>query len=170
MTLENIFDQYAVWTETVAQYPVTQEAPYLVLGIADEWGELNQAVGDNYLAEAGDVCWYIARYCTKVLRVSFQKAFEDSKAEVPSQWSIISFTGTLAGIEKKRIRDGAGWSEELLYRKNQIAYGAIKKLLCTLSWLLVSRGYTIEEALIYNMKKLNKRLEVGTIKGDGDNR
>lgn len=170
MVLETIFDEYAAWTDTVAVYPLEYEPQYLALGISDEWGELNQAVGDAYLKESGDVLWYIARYCTKVLKVSFQQAFEYSKAHAAAQWSILTHIGIISGVEKKRIRDGHKWNTETLYMKNRAAFDAIKNLLATISYLLNSRGYTIEQALAENMKKLDARKATNTIHGDGDNR
>ena len=168
VTIPNLYDEYAEWTDNVAQYPKTAEASYLALGIADEWGELNQAVGEFFLAEAGDVCWYLARYCTKVLNVSFSDAVELSKAYTPAQWAIQTHIGIIAGVEKKRIRDGENWDSETRFRKEGSAYGAVKNLITTLNYLLEARGYSLAEALHYNMKKLSKRLEAGTIKGDGD--
>jgi hypothetical protein len=175
------YDKYAEWTDEVAQYPVTAEAFYLALGIADEGGELTVAqskgVNEYILAEAGDVCWYLARYLTKVLKVSFGKSVmtagrlrADGFHRITGPRFALEHVGIIAGIEKKRVRDGANWDERKLFEKER---AATDSALALISWLeegLRTRGLSLSQAIVYNKSKLSKHLDEGTIKGDGDHR
>ena len=65
------FETYKEWTRTTAQYPKDKEEEYLLIGLANEVGEVLgkykkqiRGDGDKYKeirAELGDVCWYLAR-------------------------------------------------------------------------------------------------------------
>ena len=65
------FETYKEWTRTTAVYPKEIEEEYLLLGLANEVGELLgkkkkelRGDGDKYtdkLDELGDVFWYLAR-------------------------------------------------------------------------------------------------------------
>lgn len=173
-----LFDEYANWTESVAKYPPTAEPFYLALGIADEAGELSKAMpGEERLKEGGDVLWYAARYATKVLGVNFSAVVADaiSRAHpapnitLPAP-NITLHVGILCGVEKKRIRDGSRWTNEVRAEKAANAYAALVNVVAWVLWELSAAGYTLEEAVNANMGKLTKRLEAGTIHGDGDNR
>ncbi len=163
------FDDYAAWTDSVAQYPPDAEPFYLALGIADEIGEYSVAVDeDSQLAEAGDVMWYCARYATRVLGVPFSDVVRDSVNSSPRL--AMANVGIICGFEKKRIRDGESWSEEKRAQKAAQAYTA---LCCIIAWVQAGiwrRPISLREAISYNRSKLSMRLEAGTIKGDGDNR
>ena len=62
---------YQEWTKTTAVYPEEKEEEYLMVGLANEVGELlgkykKEIRGDGEKLEdkkdeLGDVCWYIAR-------------------------------------------------------------------------------------------------------------
>ena len=62
---------YQDWTKTTTVYPEEKEEEYLMVGLANEVGELlgkykKEIRGDgekldDKLDELGDVCWYIAR-------------------------------------------------------------------------------------------------------------
>ena len=62
---------YQDWTKSTAVYPEEREEEYLMVGLANEVGELlgkykKEIRGDgekldDKLDELGDVCWYIAR-------------------------------------------------------------------------------------------------------------
>ena len=65
------WETYRVWTRTTAVYPEDREEDYLMMGLANEVGELlgkhkKEIRGDyvnftDKLDELGDVCWYLAR-------------------------------------------------------------------------------------------------------------
>jgi NTP pyrophosphatase (non-canonical NTP hydrolase) len=65
------WETYREWTRTTAQYPKDKEEEYLLIGLANEVGEVLgkykkqiRGDGDKYKeirAELGDVCWYLAR-------------------------------------------------------------------------------------------------------------
>ena len=62
---------YQDWTKSTAVYPEEKEAEYLMVGLANEVGELlgkykKEIRGDGEkfeekIDELGDVCWYLAR-------------------------------------------------------------------------------------------------------------
>ena len=65
------WETYREWTRTTAEYPKEREEEYLMIGLANEVGELLgkykkqiRGDGDKYTeirAEIGDICWYLAR-------------------------------------------------------------------------------------------------------------
>ena len=65
------WETYREWTRTTAQYPKDKEEEYLLIGLANEVGEVLgkykkqlRGDGDKYKEirdELGDVCWYLAR-------------------------------------------------------------------------------------------------------------
>ena len=65
------FETYKQWTRTTAVYPKEKEEEYLMIGLANEVGEVLgkykkqvRGDGDKYKeirSELGDVMWYIAR-------------------------------------------------------------------------------------------------------------
>ena len=65
------FETYKEWTRSTAVYPKEKEEEYLLIGLANEVGEVlgkykKQIRGDGnkykeIRAELGDVMWYIAR-------------------------------------------------------------------------------------------------------------
>lgn len=173
----NVFDDYANWTDTTAKYPVTapqgysSEPSYLALGIADEAGELTESMpGEERLKEGGDVLWYAARYATKVLGVNFSAVVADSALRTNPARNIAVYTGIICGVEKKRIRDGSRWNNDVKAEKTANAYAALVKVVAFVEWEMSACGYTLEDAINRNMGKLTARLEAGTIHGDGDNR
>lgn len=163
-----LFDDYAAWTDIVAQYPPTAEAYYLALGIADEMGEFSACAQDECLAEAGDVMWYCARYATKVLGVPFSDVVKDSALTSPR--FAMANVGIICGYEKKKIRDGDTWSPEKHAQKAATTYTA---LCAIVAWVANGpfRGpINLAEAVSSNRLKLSKRLDADTIRGDGDHR
>ena len=65
------FETYKKWTRETAVYPKELEEEYLMIGLANEVGEVLgkykkqvRGDGDKYKeirSELGDVCWYLAR-------------------------------------------------------------------------------------------------------------
>ena len=179
----NQFDAYAEWTDTTAKYPTTapqgycSEPSYLALGIADEAGELCTTRPDeSRLKEGGDVLWYAARYATKVLGVNFSAIVRDAMSLPDAALGFgpvrngLAYVAIIAGVEKKRIRDGSMWNNATRALKAEAAYGALVRVVSWVSWELAAAGYSLDEAIAKNMGKLTARLEAGTIHGDGDNR
>lgn len=164
-----IFDDYAKWTDNVAQYPETAEAFYLALGIADECGELSSCATEEDLKEAGDVLWYAARYATRVLGVNFSAVVEDALSDATIV-NINRDVGAICGVEKKRIRDGASWDGQKSAEKVKVSYTALVNVVRWVNNIVTARGHSLEDAIQLNIQKLSARLDAGTIKGDGDNR
>lgn len=169
----NLYDAYASWTDSVAKYPPTAEPFYLALGIADESGELVAAtLPDEVLKEGGDVLWYCARYSVRVLRIPFSMMIDALVHTPRGVWSedAMKNIGTIAGVEKKRIRDGEMWDDAKLAAKQREARNAVVQVLAWVRNELNQAGFTIADAIEANQGKLNKRAEDGTLRGDGDNR
>ena len=65
------WETYRVWTRTTAVYPEDREEDYLMMGLANEVGELlgkhKKEIRGDYVSftdkidELGDICWYLAR-------------------------------------------------------------------------------------------------------------
>ena len=65
------WETYREWTRTTVTYPKEKEEEYLMVGLANEVGELlgkykKEIRGDGEkfeekIDELGDVCWYLAR-------------------------------------------------------------------------------------------------------------
>lgn len=168
-------DAYARWTDSTAMYPVTAEPEYLALGIAEEWGELYEAgkrhIAEDVAKEGGDACWYLARYCTNVLQVSFGLVVLEAMREGGGDaHQVAPNVGVLCGVEKKRIRDGAKWDDAKRAEKQAAAFGAAVVLTRNVIALLGVYGVSLEQALEVNQAKLTRRKSEGVIQGDGDNR
>lgn len=171
-------DAYADWSETTAVYPKVHEAHYLALGFAEETGELldalDRGVKEDVVAEAGDVCWYIARYCLHVLNIPFsdmaQSAFNYNTNFCLGPRELVKRIGLVCGVEKKRLRGGSDWSSDKLTKKHKLAHDSMAVVL---AWVLIKlrdNNTTIHECLVINQRKLNARRAANTIKGDGDHR
>ena len=90
------FETYKKWTRSTAIYPKDREEEYLMIGLANEVGEVLgkykkqvRGDGDKYKeirGELGDVCWYLARlfdmYDVKLVEVLHENyiKLEDRKA------------------------------------------------------------------------------------------
>lgn len=186
-SLTNFFDEYTRWTDTVAQYPPAVEGAYLALGIANELGELIEkredvSVGQaewrsNVRKEAGDVCWYLARYGFRVLRhptssVISSALFDYEERPYPIDVEhVVQAAGVIAGVEKKRIRDGETWDQAKEEHYNERAHKAARVLWGYLSQVLEESGKcSLVDVMQQNQQKLEKRLVAGSIRGEGDAR
>lgn len=162
------FDDYAVWTDSVAKYPPTAEPYYLALGIVDECGELSDSFGiHETIKESGDVMWYCARYSVNVLQIPFSQICNE--AYELSQTDIMIDLGTIAGFEKKRIRDGELWTPGVKAFKEANARAALIRIISWVKYILTPHSDLLD-AIYSNRIKLAKRLNEGTIRGDGDDR
>jgi hypothetical protein len=172
MKQPNIYDDYSFWTDNVAIYPKVHEPHYLALGLVEEMGELYRAATqDDIIAEAGDVLWYAARYARLVLKVPFVDI-----AIPPTSYSTASVTpmealATIAGVEKKRLRDGETWNMEKLAAKEADARAALELVVYVALALAFRRAGASPRAVIEaNHAKLSARLAASKIRGDGDHR
>lgn len=169
----NSLDEYSHWTDETAVYPKLHEPHYLALGLCEELGELARAQTiDEVVKEAGDVFWYAARYARLVLDIPFS-VFMHSCAfsNCIVMLSALEAASIIAGVEKKRLRDGETWSVAKRNSKNAAAAEALQiilKLTTELSWRRA--GVTLSEIIRANQAKLIARKAAATIHGDGDNR
>lgn len=167
------FNDYADWTDNVAVYPKVHEPHYLALGIAEELGELHRAMRtEDLIAEAGDVIWYCARYARLVLKINFDDVCTMSVDEpIRSAFAILQPLSVIAGVEKKRLRDGETWDAEKLQSKHQQATIALAQIAqYTFRCCRLYANTEPEAVLAANVAKLSARKQASTIQGDGDHR
>jgi MazG nucleotide pyrophosphohydrolase domain len=166
-------NEYSKWTDNVAVYPKIHEPHYLALGIAEELGELLRTKNDEELiAEAGDVLWYGARYARIVLDADFaQICTHDLEDYVMSGYEILQPLSIIAGVEKKRLRDGDEWDDAKKLAKHHAAAQALAQIMqFVIRCCAESAGKPVEDVLDANVAKLTGRKSAGTIQGDGDKR
>lgn len=176
---------YAVWTDRTAQYPIPAESYYLTLGMVDELGEVMdastiddpEAARARFGSELGDVMWYLLRYIYR--RNWFTEIrtllgnFEDQFSTAYNFFVFGSFlrhVATLAGFEKKYIRDGATWAPEKRREKTHEAQMACAGMVYSAMRACEDQGLSLLELLANNKVKLEGHLKEGTIKGDGETR
>lgn len=78
---------------------------------------------------------------------------------------LASESGEVAGDVKKYMRNDFGW-DTLRLR----LLGELGDVLWYVSNLANEAGYSLQDVMKYNVEKLQKRQQNGTIKGDGDDR
>jgi hypothetical protein len=177
--------EYAVWTDKVAVYPDTAESYYLTLGMVDELGEVMDAsaIDDaeearaRFGSELGDVLWYLLRYIyrrgwfteIRTLLGNFEEQFSKSYNHFVFG-SFLRHAATLAGFEKKCIRDGDTWTPEKRRVKTHEAQMACAGMVYSAMRACEDQGLSLLQLLDDNRDKLDARLKEGTIKGDGEKR
>lgn len=170
----NALDEYSAWTDDFAVYPKTAEPHYLALGICEELGELSRAaLIDDVILEAGDVLWYAARYSRLVLEIPFSTfARPNAFASVDNTpLTALQAAAIIAGIEKKRLRDGAEWDSKKRIEKNATASEALQIIIKqTIEMAWRRAGATILTVLQKNQAKLTARRAADKLHGDGDHR
>jgi hypothetical protein len=114
--------------------------------------KLTEKEKEAVLSEASDIIWYISDICTEL-----GVALEDLPTTPPDN-KINAFK-----IFKKTFRDYNGSMPDH-YRKDIIDYLGI------LLHLKLPKFVCIEEAMVYNIAKLQDRYTRGVIQGDGDTR
>jgi len=183
--------EYIDWTDTVAQYPITSESFYLVLGMVDEYGELQEKIYSNQskhnfeeiVKECGDYLWYMARYGSKVLKLNVQDASlrladqcrndvksGDMNFQADEGVKGVIYIGQLCGFEKKKIRDWDTWSVQKRIDKSMAAIESWENAMKSFLYCLQFFEISMQTVISMNKEKLSKRLDEGKIKGDGDNR
>ena len=166
------FNDYAQWTDNVAVYPKVHEPHYLALGIAEEIGEMVRTrTNEELVAEAGDVIWYCARYSRLVLNRDFDELCRMDVVPISNPFEVLQPLSVIAGVEKKRLRDGETWDDEKRQAKHQAATIALAQIIdytfnCTRSFADTEP----EAVLAANVAKLSARKQASTIQGDGDHR
>lgn len=176
---------YAEWTDSVAQYPLVHERQYLVLGLVDELGEVMEAaqIEDEkecrarFASELGDVCWYLLRYVyrrgwfveVRMLLGNFEEQFSKCY-EFFVFGSFMRHAATLAGYEKKCLRDSSTWTPDKLRQKTHEAQMACAGMIYSALRACQDQGLDLLQILDDNKAKLDVRLKNGTIKGDGEKR
>lgn len=172
MNQPNVYDDYSLWTDRVAVYPKVHEPHYLALGLVEEMGELYRATTQNdIVAETGDVMWYAARYARLVLKVPFVDIAMPANDAAYNSWTPMEALAIIAGVEKKRLRDGETWSAEKLAAKEADARAALRVVVSEALNLAYKRAGASPKAVIEaNKAKLSARLAASQIRGDGDHR
>lgn len=199
--IHNAAIAFAAFTQTVATYPRESRKEYVVLGACNEAGELVDALDQNRegafdmakyakaFDELGDVVWYLARVPVEfALSASFGEMclaaameIKDHPRESPVtcvelQLGLMKYTGLMAGVVKKMLRDGDVWNEtkrkQKLEELERNLYEALKLVIehteRTSPLLGIEGGFA--HLLRLNTDKLQDRKERGVLKGDGDAR
>ena len=150
------YDEYQIEAYKTAIYPKEYRIVYPILGLI---GEIGEFLKNPIIDEAGDAFWYFGAACTDlgiylesiVPNASYYDYFSDAHFR-------------LAEITKKIIRDGIsdGKKEELIYWVgNYFSY---------FLFILYKNKIAPENAMRYNLQKLQSRQQRGVLHGDGDDR
>ena len=168
---------------------------YPSLGIADEVGELvdkispelyDRLISNKEIAkEMGDVLWYINNTALDI-GVSFCDIMSDiadghlihsfsdvylslraSKDQRPTMMKLAIYSGRIAGVAKKMIRDTSG---ELTQEKRGVVYNSLYELIKCLYEISDELGINMDDVAQWNLDKLFSRRDRGVLQGDGDNR
>lgn len=173
------FEEYSQQTHRTAAYPEDQAELYLALGIADEAGELFDALTtktingqrrEKITAEMGDVYWYVSEL-SRQLDVTangfdhYQTGMdlEEGKDRVELA---LRYACQIAGQAKKALRDDGGEFTDSRARR-------IKSMLTDVRNNLRSAAHHLglggeEVVLTRNAEKLSIRDEEGLIQGEGE--
>ncbi len=164
-------DEYQELARTTAIYPASHSKTYPILGLVGEFAELDAATlmhGNNVLKEAGCVWWYIANTAVD-FDLKLSDVFACQMPHAVNRWlghvCSLDALGGLAETAKKLIRDGQVSEQRIADVPKHL-----KKLGEMVAAILQSHGYTLNECLKANIKKLFDRKERGVLGGDGDNR
>lgn len=169
---------------------IEQAGPYilnLMFGIQEEVGELGELIlgqrrvtkkiKNGILLESGDILWQI----TATLE-AFNITLEDA-LEATSGWkgksalatmglsdlalSLGVMVGKMYQAAKRCLRDGDGVINERVRSQLMFAGGGT---LWRLTALLKACGYTLEDAMVGNIEKLQSRVKRGVVQGEGSDR
>lgn len=172
------WNKYQAEALTTAIYPLERELDYTILGLCSEVAEVAELVYlsdvDEYelRSEIGDCFWYVAAVAD-ALHSPLQAFWEERPFE-PVMYNLsevtgytIMYTGQLAGILKKSIRDDGG---KLTAEKRNALFVALSRVLMglvQLSKLIGSSSHAVTQA---NLNKLSDRKQRGVLQGSGDHR
>lgn len=186
------FTTYAEQAASTAIYPDRgRNLPYAALGIADEAGELLEAIGGllaagpdtdatAFLKEAGDVLWYVAAVAAET-GVTLDGTLDELAAlgdRRPFPWRDLVPLGAritiaaskIAGLAKKTIRDHDGRFPDA-WRADVAAH--LRSVLHYLGHAIATASdgtRSLDGAAEMNLAKLSSRKERGVLSGSGDDR
>lgn len=187
--IPSFYTEYSAFTASTARYPVTQEKPYLALGLADETADellsaFQRCSTVDMFLELGDAQWYACRLCF-AFGFDFAQVVADAKVargEMPlldlseAILSLILTAGKVAGRVKKHARDAHTWDniqegdfEHVLYG-HLVRFVAVSLLVIDGLWKRDPAIGNYDACLRANVSKLGGRLTRDTIHGDGDYR
>lgn len=208
-------NEYQTKTRETAIYPEALTGSigaitYVALGLLDEMGEVlsclsagdspidlrvdvlsvgssDEGVRDHYLAEVGDVMWYLARLADE-MGLELDNLLDEEQVELFVKWpwperespkwvheiqTLVTILTPVAGFVKKSIRDSAGILSPRAFE------GIKQSLESALFAVATSMKYFAQEkkvdahlgtVLDLNLEKLFSRKERGVLGGSGDNR
>ena len=183
------YQNLAITQLTKLKIPKEFEAFFHAVGMAEECGELAGVVKEDpsnnassieitaekreeVISEAGDLCWYLALWCSchgidfgLCLTRSSQRAENnpDEKFRLRSFWEVHETLGELLGRQK---RMGAGKTFE-----QSMLEGLVTKLLRVLHDFLIGHyGCRLGEVLGKNQVKIEDRQKRNVIMGEGNHR
>lgn len=191
MTNNDIYADYAAFTESTAFYPAHVAAEYLALGLCSEAAECLEVFHTRALPEfirslgpeVGDCQWYATRLAliydftlTDLTRDAFE--MQASIHDVETLLGKLSIqSGLIAGKIKKQLRDGSTWTgEEREEARKYIRDRLVRviRISSDIALWLHSRGLieygSYPNLLRRNREKLESRKARNTLGGNGDNR
>lgn len=164
-----LLNSYQELSRTTAIYPnVETNLHYPTLGLVDEIGEFDEAIGImNRQKEAGDVMWYVAQLATTI-GVNLQDIYLSSiQYDALEQESLFQLAAKICGRIKKVERDYEGVVPEKI---KDLLVEYLAKIICVLEYFLVEEESDLSTVLQLNLDKLFDRKKRNVLKGDGDNR
>lgn len=176
-------NEYQRAARTTALYPTSAAVYYPAMGLVGEIGELcNKAKkivrGDvtfeqrleDFKKELGDVVWYVAGVASD-LGITLEEVVNNALAGKQETGDLNSTLLRLAAAAGHI----AGTADEIkthgltVYRRALIQ-SRLEPVVCLIARLCVIFNVELTDVCHDNIKKLFKRKETGTIRGDGDNR
>lgn len=177
------FTEYSQQTARTAEYPEDQAELYLALGIADETGELKDALLKNMspskrrivAREMGDVYWYLSellRHTDGEIKSKEPQEVFWSKSKMDPAYgekcveNALQKATSIAGHAKKAIRDDGGeFTEERKHWVNNL----LMRMKSDLEMAAHHLGLGGEKVVLtMNAEKLTERDEEGLIRGEGE--
>lgn len=204
-------NEYQLQTRETAIYPEALTGSigaitYVTLGLLDEMGEVlscltagdspidlrtsglsDQELHNHFLAEVGDVTWYLARLADE-MSLELGNLLRDGDVEAFTKWpwpkredprwvreiqTLVHILPPVAGFVKKAIRDGHGILELKAFEGiKQSLESALFAVAVTLTYFGQEKEVEVdlEKVLDMNLEKLFSRKERGVLGGSGDNR
>ncbi len=156
----------------------------LLIGHQDGALEVEESVLDlertTLLLELGDILYYVTRLCihlgyrsVKIFLVNAQNYLESKsnksleESDFFTTYMALNFaSGTLAGLIKKYVRGDSNYQELSLLQVFCESY--LFLLFLIIDELAYDLNSDLKTVMDYNIDKLTKRKNAGTIQGDGD--